>query len=40
MVERQPDAIIGKPAPHIVQMALDRTGLKPEDCVIVGDMDT
>ncbi|GAK61100.1 HAD-superfamily hydrolase, subfamily IIA [Candidatus Vecturithrix granuli] len=40
MLERQPDAIIGKPTPHIVQMALDRTGLKPEDCVIVGDMDT
>lgn len=40
MVERQPDAIIGKPAPHIVQMALDRTGLKAQECVIVGDMDT
>ena len=40
MMERKPDAVIGKPAPHIVHMALERTGLAPEDCVIVGDMDT
>ena len=40
MLDRKPDAIIGKPAVHIVQMALARTGLRPADCVIVGDMDT
>jgi 4-nitrophenyl phosphatase len=40
MVERKPDAIIGKPATHIVQMALDRIGLQAAECVIVGDMDT
>jgi 4-nitrophenyl phosphatase len=40
MVDRQPDAVIGKPAVHIVEMALARIGLVPKDCVIVGDMDT
>lgn len=40
MLERKPDAVIGKPAPHIVYMALTRIGLAPQDCVIVGDMDT
>lgn len=40
MVDREPDAIIGKPSPYIVQIALDRIGLAPEACAIVGDMDT
>ena len=40
MLDREPDAIIGKPAPNIVKIALDRLGLKAEECVIVGDMDT
>lgn len=40
MAERKPDAVIGKPATHIVQMALDRIGLQTGECVIVGDMDT
>ncbi|MBD3307473.1 HAD-IIA family hydrolase [candidate division KSB3 bacterium] len=40
MAERQPEAIIGKPATHIVQIALDRLELAPQACAIVGDMDT
>ena len=40
MLEREPDAIIGKPAPNIVRIALDRLGRRPDECVIVGDMDT
>lgn len=40
MLDREPDAVIGKPAPNIVKIALDRLDLAPEECVIVGDMDT
>lgn len=40
MVDRQPDAVIGKPSKHLVRIALARIGLTPEECVIVGDMDT
>lgn len=40
MVDRQPDAVIGKPSKHLVRIALARLGLTPQDCLIVGDMDT
>jgi 4-nitrophenyl phosphatase len=40
MVDRQPDAIIGKPSPYIVKIALSRLGLSGSECAIVGDMDT
>ncbi len=40
MVDRQPDAIIGKPSPYIVKIALDRIDLEGQHCAIVGDMDT
>ncbi|HDL84854.1 MAG TPA: HAD-IIA family hydrolase [Candidatus Acetothermia bacterium] len=40
MVDRQPDAIIGKPSPYIVKIALNRLGLSGSECAIVGDMDT
>ena len=40
MLERQPDVIIGKPNTYIVEIALSRLGLKAEECVIIGDMDT
>jgi len=40
MVDREPDAIIGKPSPYIVKIALNRLGLDGKDCAIVGDMDT
>jgi 4-nitrophenyl phosphatase len=40
MLDREPDAIIGKPSRYIVEIALSRLGLSPGDCAIVGDMDT
>jgi len=40
MVDRNPDAIIGKPSPYIVKIALSRLGLAGSECAIVGDMDT
>lgn len=40
MVDREPDAVIGKPSPYIVKIALGRIGLDGEQCAIVGDMDT
>ena len=40
MVDRKPDAVIGKPSPYIVKIALDRLELKGSECAIVGDMDT
>jgi len=40
MVDRDPDAIIGKPSPYILKSALNRLGLDGKDCAIVGDMDT
>lgn len=40
MVDRKPDAVIGKPSEYIVQIALGRLGLAATECAIVGDMDT
>jgi len=40
MVDREPDAVIGKPSPYIVKIALDRLGIEGSRCAIVGDMDT
>jgi len=40
MVDRQPDAVIGKPSPYIVKIALERLRLEGRQCAIVGDMDT
>ena len=40
MVDRQPDAVIGKPSPYIVKIALNRLELAGKDCAIIGDMDT
>lgn len=40
MVDRKPDAVIGKPSPYIVKIALGRLGLKGSECAIIGDMDT
>jgi len=40
MVDRKPDAVIGKPSPYIVKIALDRLGLQGSECAIIGDMDT
>jgi len=40
MLDREPDAIIGKPSKYIVEIALSRLGLPAWVCAIVGDMDT
>jgi len=40
MADREPDAIIGKPSPYIVKIALGRLELDGSQCAIVGDMDT
>ncbi len=31
------EVVVGKPSPLIIQAALDVMGLKPEDCILVGD---
>lgn len=40
MMQREPDAIIGKPSPMIVQAALEKMDLNTDECAIVGDLDT
>jgi ribonucleotide monophosphatase NagD (HAD superfamily) len=31
------EAIVGKPSPIMVQTVLEVMGLKPEDCILIGD---
>lgn len=31
------EIIVGKPSPIMIQAALDMMGLKPEDCILIGD---
>lgn len=41
VVEREPDAVLGKPSDVTARLALSRLGLPAEDCVLVGDrLDT
>ncbi len=41
VVGRDPDAILGKPSETALQAALDRLGVDPEECLVVGDrLDT
>lgn len=41
VVGREPDAILGKPSEYAQQAALDRLGVPPADCLVVGDrLDT
>lgn len=37
VVERDPDAILGKPSPETATIALDRLGVAPDECLMVGD---
>ncbi|MFB6152413.1 MAG: HAD-IIA family hydrolase [Haloarculaceae archaeon] len=40
-VGREPDRVLGKPAPEVATAALDRLGVDAADCLVVGDrMDT
>lgn len=34
---RRPDAVIGKPSPLMVQMAMERAGVRPDETLMVGD---
>ena len=41
VVGRDPDAILGKPSEAALSAALDRLGVSPEECLVVGDrLDT
>lgn len=37
VTEKKVEAIIGKPSPIMIQTALELMGLKPEDCILIGD---
>jgi len=40
-IGREPDAILGKPSPVTRRLVLDRLGVAPEECLVVGDrLDT
>ncbi|WP_459194128.1 HAD-IIA family hydrolase [Halosimplex sp. J119] len=36
-VGREPDRVLGKPSPEAAEDALDRLGVPPEECLVVGD---
>ncbi len=41
MAKRPPDLIVGKPEPHLLTEAMERMGLSPDQCIMVGDsLDT
>jgi len=37
VTRKQVEVIVGKPSPLIIQAALEVMGLKPEDCILIGD---
>lgn len=37
VLEREPDAVLGKPSAETADIALDRLGVAPEECLMVGD---
>jgi arabinose operon protein AraL len=37
VTEKKVEAIVGKPSPIMIQTILDVMGLKPEDCILIGD---
>lgn len=41
VAEREPDAVLGKPSAYAREMVLDRLGVDPGECLVVGDrLDT
>ena len=41
VTEKKVEIIVGKPSPIMIQTVLDVMGLKPEDCILIGDrLDT
>jgi arabinose operon protein AraL len=37
VTEKKVEAIVGKPSPVMIQAVLDVLGLRPEDCILIGD---
>jgi NagD protein len=37
VTEKKVEIIVGKPSPIMIQAALDVMGLRPEDCILIGD---
>ena len=37
VTEKKVEAIVGKPSPTMIQAVLDVLGLRPEDCILIGD---
>lgn len=37
VLETEPDRILGKPSSEATRVALDRLGVPPEDCLVIGD---
>ena len=37
VTEKKVEAIVGKPSPIMIQAALDVLGLRPEECILIGD---
>jgi NagD protein len=37
VTNKKVEVIVGKPSPLIIQAALEAMGLKPEDCILIGD---
>ncbi|MCJ7786163.1 MAG: HAD-IIA family hydrolase, partial [Desulfobacterales bacterium] len=37
VTEKKVEVIVGKPSPIMIQTALEMMGLKPEDCILIGD---
>jgi arabinose operon protein AraL len=37
VTQRKVEVIVGKPSPFIIQAALEVMGLRPEDCILIGD---
>jgi ribonucleotide monophosphatase NagD (HAD superfamily) len=37
VTEKKVEVIVGKPSPIMIQTVLDVMGLRPEDCILIGD---
>ena len=37
VTEKKVEIVVGKPSPIMIQAALDVMGLRPEDCILIGD---
>jgi NagD protein len=37
VTEKKVEVIVGKPSPLMIQTVLDALGLRPEDCILIGD---